>query len=172
MPFTPFHFGIGYAAAAVEKQPRFFVFYVFVISQVLIDVETLVNIINKAPRLHTFFHTFIGSLVAALASVALGALLFPVGAWFVKLLPNSWAEFIWSRRLFPRTRPSWICLAVSSLVGAWSHVLFDAFDHSDVTPFWPMTNTNPFQGLVEGGDIYLVCVILFFVGYVGIRRRV
>lgn len=172
MPFTPFHFGFGYAAAAVEKRPKLFCFYVFVIAQVVIDVETLVNMIQRAHRLHTFFHTFLGSLVAALIAVGVGWLVYPFGAWILEKLPGKFSDWVRAVRFFPAQKPGWVCLGISALVGAWSHVVFDALMHSDITPFAPFTNANPMQDLIGVGELHLACLLLFLAGYgwIGLRR--
>ena len=61
MPFTPFHFGPGYLVKSFFVKR--FHFLAFVVSQVLIDCETAYNIFAVNARLHSFLHTYLGSLV-------------------------------------------------------------------------------------------------------------
>lgn len=155
MPFTPFHLGPGYlAAAASTRRPAWFSFYVFALSQVVIDCETLFNILTGAPRLHTFFHTFAGSLVAGgLTLLVYRAIYIPVDT-LLRLGPGLKASLA-RARLWDPALPPWKTAGVTALAGAWSHVLFDAVDHSDVRPFWPWSGANPLNELLLGGDLYL-----------------
>ena len=45
---------------------------------------------------------------------------------------------------------------LSSLFAAYSHVFLDSFMHADLKPFWPITEYNPFLGLIPILDIYLL----------------
>ena len=155
MPFTPFHFGPGYlAAAATSKRPALFSFYVFALSQVVIDCETLYNMLTGAPRLHTFFHTFAGSLAAGALTVLLYRPLYRLVDIPLQLFPPLKRDAAqW--RLWESSAPSLATASFTALLGAWSHVLFDAVDHSDVQPLAPWSGANPLHELVSSGHIYL-----------------
>jgi hypothetical protein len=155
MPFTPFHFGPGYLVATVTlRNPSLFSFYIFALSQVVIDCETLWNIAHDNPRLHTFFHTYSGSLIAGAISLLLYRPFFYLLDKPLHLFPNfKLALSQW--RIWELEVPTWKTAFISNLIGVWSHVLFDSVDHSDVTPFWPWTTINPFYELVGGATIYL-----------------
>ena len=56
MPFTPLHFGPGLLLKAAA--PRHVSFTAFVASQVLIDLESLYNILRGAWPVHRELHTF------------------------------------------------------------------------------------------------------------------
>ena len=153
MPFTPFHFGPGYLATEISP-PRWFSFYVFAFSQVVIDCETLLNILNGAPRLHTFFHTFAGSLVAGTLTVLLYRPVYRCIDLPLKAVPPLKIKLArW--RLWDSSIPSWRTSVFTAWIGAWSHVLFDAVDHSDLRPFAPWSEANPLHALVSSGNIYL-----------------
>jgi len=59
MPLTPFHFGPAIAIKAVF--PAYFSLSVFILSQVLIDLEPLYFLVTDNPPLHRFFHTYAGA---------------------------------------------------------------------------------------------------------------
>lgn len=165
MPFTPFHFGPGYlAAAATSKRPALFSFYVFALSQVVIDCETLYNMLTDAPRLHTFFHTFAGSLAAGALTLALYRPVYLLADIPVRLFPDL-KQDLERWRAWDGRSPTFRTAVVTALLGAWSHVLFDAVDHSDVQPLAPWSGANPLHGLVSSGHIYLsflLCGIVAF----------
>ncbi len=66
MPFTPFHFGPGLLAKSVL--PRHYSWTAFVVSQVVIDCETLYYLVQRAYPVHRTLHTFLGGTLAGLAT--------------------------------------------------------------------------------------------------------
>ena len=62
MPFTPFHFGPGALVSAAAR--KYVSFLAFCAVNVLIDVESLYNMLTRQPRIHTFLHTYVGATVA------------------------------------------------------------------------------------------------------------
>lgn len=165
MPFTPFHLGPGYlAAAATAGRPRWFSFYVFSLSQLVIDLETLRNILAGEPRLHTFFHTFAGSLAAGALTVLLYRPLYHALDAPLRLFPG-FKMHLATFRVWERETPPWGTAAISALLGAWSHVALDALNHADVRPFWPWSEANPVNGLLGNGELYLGCLVAGISGY-------
>jgi membrane-bound metal-dependent hydrolase YbcI (DUF457 family) len=152
VPITPFHFGPGALAAAASRSSVSFL--TFVATNVLIDVESLYNLLTDQPRIHTFFHTYIGSTIAA----ALIVLAFLPSRWFALKLPD-WPLLRW-RHL------SISAVVFGSLVGAWSHVLLDSVMHGDITPLAPYSNANPLYQLVSLRVLHLGCVIAGALGVV------
>ena len=144
MPFTPFHFGPGAAICAVA--PKHLSFWAFCGANVLIDIEPLYYMFNNNPPLHRFFHTYIGATIICVATIAI----FLVGLAVAKRvsLPN----------IFNWRSLSIHSVALGSLVGAYSHVLFDSLMHHDITPLAPFSNVNHFLGLVPLGTLHLLCV--------------
>ena len=69
MPFTPFHFGPGAALHAIA--PKHVSFIAFCASNVVIDVESLYNLLNHRTPVHAFFHTYIGATLALLGVVGI-----------------------------------------------------------------------------------------------------
>lgn len=127
-------------------------FLAFAATNVLIDVESLYNMVTGQPRIHTFFHTYLGSTLAA-AVVVLGFI--PMRWWALKL--PSWPLLAW-RRL------SVMSVLLGSLVGAWSHVLFDSVMHGDITPLAPFSSANGLYRIVPLGALHLFCVGAGIVG--------
>jgi hypothetical protein len=62
MPITPFHFGPGALLHAMA--PRHVSFIAFCAANVLIDVESLYNLVNQRHPVHAFFHTYAGATLA------------------------------------------------------------------------------------------------------------
>jgi membrane-bound metal-dependent hydrolase YbcI (DUF457 family) len=152
VPITPFHFGPGALVAVASRNSVSFL--AFAATNVLIDVESLYNMLTDQPRIHTFFHTYIGSTIAA----ALILLAFLPCRWVACKLPP-W-QFLGWRRI------SVSAVFLGSLVGAWSHVLFDSVMHSDITPLAPFSDTNPLYRLVSLQVLHLGCVIAGALGVV------
>ena len=92
VPVTPFHFGPGGLLAIATRGSVSFL--AFCASNVLIDVESLYNMVTHQPRVHTFLHTYLGStLVAAIVVVAfipLRHLAAKLPDWQVFTLASSW----------------------------------------------------------------------------------
>ena len=156
MPFTPFHFGLGLAAKAILT--RRFSFGLFVALQVIIDLESLYNLVYGRHPVHRFLHTFVGAgFLALLASV----ILYGGARYYVTDSVNC----VWpSRRLFPS-------LMAMSLFATWSHVVLDGVMHRDTRPLWPMTDQNPFLSIVPLSVLHLACVALGFFGLVALVFR-
>lgn len=113
MPFTPFHMGPGLLAKAIA--PNHISLQAFALSQIAMDIEAAVGMARGSDVLHGWTHTFHGSLLV-------------VGATAVV-----W-KLIEGRRLYRWTLPTigWKQLAITMVVGAWTHVALDAFIHRDM----------------------------------------
>lgn len=153
MPFTPFHFGVGIAAKAALAGR--FSLVLFIALQVVIDLESLYNLVYGRYPVHRFLHTFVGAtLLALLASASLFAVL------------RCWA-FIPGRRVRPSPHLFALLLA-TSLFATWSHVVLDGIMHRDARPLWPMTDLNPLLSLIGLGGLHLVCLVLGIFGLVAL----
>jgi len=134
MPLTPFHFGPGLLIKSLSR--RHFSLSAFIISQIVMDMETLWNILRGAARLHVFFHTFLGSLVPALITI-----------WLFRSAANRRA------------------VVFASLIGVWSHVLLDAIMHRDMMPFAPFSAANPWLGMISVSTLHVSCVLVGIAGW-------
>lgn len=152
MPFTPFHLGPG--ALIKSLIPRWFSFRVFVLSQIVIDCETAWNIFNAHDRLHTFFHSYIGVNVAILITLAIAVFYSQIA----HLLVN--AKDLRTNLFKP---PAPLAVVTAAIVGGWSHVFLDSIMHSDMRPFWPLTEVNSSLELIDVGRLHLYCLA----GFVG-----
>jgi hypothetical protein len=159
MPFTPFHFGPGFLIKTFFT--RHFNFLAFVLSQVFIDFETAYNILNNQPRLHTYLHTFIGSLFV----IPVALLILKFCHWYVMKF--------WPSAIFERIFVEKVSLKVTMLslfIGVWSHVLLDSIMHADARPFWPISKTNPFLDFIEVGPLHFLCLVSAAIGLVWFNR--
>src|SRR6266852_2949709 len=126
MPVTPFHFGIGAPIKAIA--PNRFSWGVFCFAQAVADSEVVYAALRGQYPLHRFFHTYLGAVVVALISVAVGR---PLGSALTRRC---------NARLEPRLQASlpvpegvtWFAAATGALIGAFSHVLLDSFLHADM----------------------------------------
>jgi membrane-bound metal-dependent hydrolase YbcI (DUF457 family) len=156
MPFTPLHFGPGFLIKSIVR--RHFSFLVFMLSQIIIDLETLWNMMRDEPRLHYIFHSFMGSLIPAMITILLARPLF----WVVKFFTGP-PRYI-GQEASSVNYPDFPVILISTLVGVWSHVFLDAIMHWDVTPFIPWSQINPFRPLVSVDALHLGCVLSGILG--------
>ena len=143
MPFTPFHFGPGAALAAVA--PRHVGLVTFCATNVVIDAESLINLIYGRYPVHTFAHTFVGATLTAAATVAM--------LLCVRAVARRWPGRL--RMLDPTLRQ----VIGGALVGAWSHVVLDGIMHADTAPWAPFTRANPLFGLVPVDALHASCAV-------------
>jgi hypothetical protein len=158
MPITPFHFGPGALLHAIA--PRHVSFIAFCATNVLIDVESLYNLVNHRNPVHAFFHTCAGATLAALTCIGAFAILVKASA--VLPLPNLLA---W-KQLGHRQ------VAIGAALGASSHVALDSLMHQDIAPLAPFTAENALLGLVSLGALHWACLLAGMLGLavLGIRR--
>lgn len=151
MPITPFHFGPGAALHAIA--PRQVSFLAFCAANVVIDVESLYNLVQGRHPVHAFFHTYVGASLAALALILAFAGLRRAGlAWLPGL--------------------TWRRVAIGALLGAWTHVLLDSVMHADIRPLLPWSDGNDLWHLVSLAVLHGGCVAagLFALVVLGVRR--
>lgn len=157
MPFTPFHFGPGAALQALA--PRHVSFIAFCGTNVLIDVESLINLVRSRHPVHAFFHTYIGATLAAVAATLL--------LWGACRLGRRWRlpnPFGW-RDLDA------VPIAIGAFAGAYSHVVLDSLMHGDIAPFSPFSQSNPLFGAVPLDALHAGCAVAGMVGFVALLWR-
>lgn len=143
MPFTPFHFGPGALVSLASR--RTVSFLSFCAANVVIDVESLYNMVAGRPRIHTFLHTYIGATLAA-AVVVVGFLCLRRVSGVGRRVPY----------VDLHTLPL-KAVTLGALVGAWSHVFLDSLMHGDITPLAPFSDANPMLGVLTLGQLHLLC---------------
>ena len=135
MPITPFHFGPGLFFKSL-KPPRFS-FVSFLLSQILIDLEPAYHLLKGHEQLHGSLHSFAGSLGIVII-----------------LLP------LYKLKKFGDLKE--VCF--SALIGVWSHVLLDSIMHTDMAPFWPFSQQNPFLDVISLHMLHLLCLFMGILG--------
>lgn len=158
MPITPFHFGPGALLHAVA--PKHVSFLSFCFANVLIDFESLYNLIHQRHPVHAFFHTYVGATLTVLAVVMLFHGLRALAARF--WLPNL---FCWRELTYKQ-------VTIGAALGAYSHVAFDSLMHADIQPFSPLALNNVLLGIVSLNTLHLACAALGALGAVlaAVRR--
>jgi hypothetical protein len=151
MPITPFHFGPG--AAIHAASPRHVSFLAFCAANVLIDVEPLYYILTRQYPLHRVFHTYVGAVVVAIATVALFAVARRLTRFWPLPNPFAWQDL----RIGP--------VAIGAAAGTLSHVFLDSIMHPDIRPLAPFSNSNPMLLALSLPTLHWSCV---FAGLVGI----
>jgi hypothetical protein len=154
MPFTPFHLGPGAAFKAVGG--RHFSFMVFGGTQVLMDIEPLVGIIQGRAVLHGYSHSILGALVIGLLAGLIGK---PISRFTLDMLRIRHAPFTWTAAF------------AGAFVGSFSHIALDALMHGDMKPFWPLAQGNSLLGLIPVGSLHVLCAALGLIGGVVIGMK-
>jgi len=155
MPFTPFHFGPGILLKACA--PRAVSLTAFVISQVVIDIESGYHLLRNDWPVHREVHSL---PVAGLVGILTGTAVWIVGR---KRRASNEAMIQAEVALLPAH--------VSGLVGGLSHPLLDAVMHTDLRPFWPFSTANPLLAVMGLGYLHLFCVGSGIVGAVILMIR-
>lgn len=150
MPFTPFHMGPGIFVKALLQGS--FSLMVFGWAQIVMDIQPLAAMITGEGRLHGFSHTYIGATLLAIVSALSGKYLSEVGLFCCGLNKKWHVKIAW-----------WVSF-LSAFIGTYSHVLLDSVMHSDVEPFFPVTASNPFLGLVSIQVLHTICIYSGLVG--------
>jgi hypothetical protein len=145
VPITPFHFGPGALLTVATRRSASFLAFCAV--NVLIDVESLYNMLTDQPRIHTFFHTYIGATVAA----AIVSTAFVPARWLAAKLPagrlTTWRQLHTS------------AVGLGAAAGAWSHVLLDSIMHGDIAPLAPFSDANGLYRVVPLRVLHLGCLV-------------
>lgn len=147
MPFTPLHLGPGAAFKAIGG--RHFSFMVFGGSQVLMDIEPLLGLIQGWTVLHGCSHTILGALIIGVVAGIVGK---PISA------------YVLGRLRIPHHPFTWTASFCGALVGTFSHVGLDAIMHSDMNPWWPFARGNAWLDLISVDALHLACLALGVVG--------
>jgi hypothetical protein len=146
MPFTPFHFG-PHACVALPLQ-RYIDVPIFIGANVAIDIEPLLVMVYRFDYpLHGYCHTL---LFGSLVGLMLGLIAFPFRKFIGKAM--SLLRLPYSTTLLK--------MAVSGMLGAWMHILFDMPLYRDIKPFYPLS-ANPLYGIVSAKAVYGTCALLF-----------
>jgi hypothetical protein len=160
MPFTPYHFGPGLLAKAVLS--RRFSLTTFVLTQVVIDVETGYHLLHNEWPLHRTFHTM---LAGAAAGVVLAVLVRIAGSLVGCRYRDSRLTLLMEHEC---ALPAAL---VGGILGGASHSLLDAIVHSDVRPYRPLVAGNPLLGMIGAGALHFWCIVTGVVAAVVLIAR-
>lgn len=154
MPLTPFHFGPGVLVKSASRKN--FSLATFVGVQVFVDIETLRNILSEQERLHTFFHSYFGSTIAAI---------------FVGIVFFGYYEIKKKFTSMKSSAPSISAVLFSALFGGWSHVFLDSIMHSDLQPWWPWSEKNQMLQIISLEWLHVICITTALAGGILWRCR-
>ena len=157
MPVTPLHCGPGPLLLAAA--PRHVSFIAFAATNVLIDVESLYNLVHQRDQVHAFLHTCLGASLVIPAIVLVFLLLHRLAP--VLRLPD---VFGW-RAL--TVRP----VLIGAVLGAYTHVLLDSVMHVDIRPLAPWSAANPLLSVLSLEDLHWACAAAGMVGLIGVGIR-
>lgn len=130
---------------------RHFSFMVFGGSQVLMDIEPVIGIIQNKAILHGYTHTLAGAALIGLAAALTGR---PISAVVLRLLAISHHPF------------TWLASFTGAFIGTFSHVALDAVMHSDINPWWPLAQGNGVLAIIPVGSLHMLCFGLAIIGSV------
>ena len=147
MPFTPLHLGLGTVAKAVLK--RRFSFMIFGGTQVLMDIEPLLGMLYGWQELHRHTHNLIGAMLIGTLAMFIGK---PISAFILKY------------KHFEHWQISWRVAAGSAFFGSFSHVLLDGLMHHDMSPFYPISNSQFLLDLIPYAWLFYICIGTLMMG--------
>jgi len=151
MPFTPLHMGPGIVFKAILQS--YFSLMVFGWAQIVMDLQPLVVLITKQGHLHGFSHSYIGATLLALFSALSGKYLAEFGLVIIKVSkPEDPIKITW-----------WVSFT-SAFIGTYSHIILDSIMHSDMAPFYPLSQSNGLLGLVTIDQLTLFCLLSAVLG--------
>jgi len=144
MPFTPIHMGPGILIKAILQSS--FSLMVFGWTQIVMDIQPLIVLITGEGHLHGFTHTYVGAILLAIFSALTGKYLSELGLKILGIDKYQSINIAW-----------WVAF-LSAFIGSFSHVFLDSIMHTDVEPFYPITLTNDFHGMVSVIFLHKLCM--------------
>ena len=151
MPFTPVHMGPGLLIKALMQGS--FSLMVFGWAQIIMDIQPLFVMISGEGHLHGFSHTYLGASLLAVFSALSGKYLSELGLRIIGLSKADNLIVI-----------SWRVVFISAFIGTFSHVLIDSIMHSDVEPFYPISQANALLGVIAIDQLHKLCLYSGLIG--------
>lgn len=163
VPVTPFHMGPAMVLKAAFG--RSMSLGTFGITQVVIDVESVGNILTGRFPVHDRLHTLPGALLVALGvTVVFRA---PLTFIYARLRKRDDVRSWIATEL---VEVSWLSAGIGAFFGGVTHVLFDGMMHADARPFAPLVPGNPLLIAESFEAIHVACLVLGVLGFVAWRR--
>lgn len=150
MPVTPVHLGPGLLLKGLA--PERVSLSAFVLANVVIDAESVVNLLAGRWPVHAALHTLGGALAAGVLSGVAVARLGRGRGWRA-------SEAGWGPAL------------TGGVLGGLGQTLLDAIMHADLRPFLPATDANPLLGAVDLSVLHTLCVLAGALGLVALGVR-
>ncbi len=153
MPITPFHFGSGLLLKAYL--PTQVSWVVFVIANLLIDVEPILWFVITGVPAHRELHSYLGAACVAAVSV-----------WPGRVAGEFWLRW-WNRQLSP-SQARWLgtsahialsAAVAGALLGSSTHILQDSVMHADLQPFWPWSDSNDLLNRMPLDVLHGLCIV-------------
>ncbi len=143
---------------------------VFALSQGVIDVESVVNILRGNWPVHAHLHTLPGALAVSAACALVGpSIVNPAYRWLAARGGDGVALPAWAHG---EMRPvGWTASIVGALFGGLSHVALDGMMHPDMAPLAPWTAGNPLLLPHAFLAIHLACAVVGALGLAAWVRR-
>lgn len=153
MPFTPYHMGPGMLFKAA--MPAKFSLLVYGWSQIVMDIEPLIQISRGEENWHGVTHNLAGAAALGAAAAVSGKYLVEWGLRLISL--GRW-----------KVRIRWKDALLTGWMGSFSHILVDAFLHRDMRLFWPLPLENPFlQAGATWAQVEIFCLACGLAGGLG-----
>lgn len=162
MPVTPFH--MGPAVLLKAGLGRSMSLGSFGITQVVIDVESVGNILTGRFPVHDRLHTLPGALVVAGVVTLISRA--PLAIVYARIRKRPGVSSWLSEEL---VEPTWLAVAVGAFLGGVSHVILDGMMHSDSRPLSPLVAGNPLLVPNSFEAIHLGCAAVGIVGFIAWR---
>ncbi len=162
MPITPFHFGPGFLAKATFT--KYFSFRIFMLTNVIIDLESIYFVLTNQYPLHRFFHTYFGATIIAVGCIV-------VGRQICYRLTSIWNMIFKSFKTINK-EISVVALIITVFVGTYSHIILDSIMHQDLCPFYPWNKSNDLLHILSYGQLHLFCVLTGVIGIAIYRFRI
>ncbi len=128
---------------------------VFGWAQIVMDIQPLIVLITGSGHLHGFSHTYVGATLLAIFSALSGKYLAEFGLKVLRISKESAPILI-----------KWWVVFLSAFLGTYSHVVLDAIMHSDVEPFYPLSQENGLLGIITISQLHQFCIYTGLVGAV------
>jgi hypothetical protein len=159
MPITPFHLIAITPVKAII--PKHFSWSVFVLTNIVIDLEPITLFLITLNPQHLFFHTIIGATLIAVLCATLGKRWCEIAIeiWNEEIRGKPEAKWFTSKEKISKTS-AWS----GALIGAWSHLLLDSFMHDDIKPLSPFTDANILFGLISISWLHTICLVIGVAG--------
>ena len=151
MPVTPFHWSV-----VILGMLFFNVFYIpgLFLGSTIMDIEPFYYHFVQGVHdgyTHHFFHTYIG--VTIIGGFVAAFLLIYRDKIDIKL--NEY-------KIGQGHLSNWK-IVLSSLVGAWGHAFLDNITNLGMKPFWPLSNNNPWYGLINVNLMMIITGSILFI---------